>query len=94
MTLPADAPRLPPLRQVVSELRELNADFDGPGNVALWLITAMHDGPYWAVGGWESEPYPYGVQFGREEIPGDERAFDTLAVARRLLASARDGGAR
>lgn len=70
------------LCDVTREVRRLNAAFDGPGTVCLQLI----DGWYTEVGhvssGW--------TEIGSEDIPGDDRPCDAVAIARRLLAAFRD----
>lgn len=99
-------PPPPSLRALVGQLRELHAAWSHPdcggeyirlmceclGNVApyyRWIITPSPD-YYWVACLDTGAPYV----FGREFIPGDGAPFDAVAAARRLLAAARDGGAR
>lgn len=67
-------PKLPTVRALAAQLRDLNRHYDGPGPVQLERYERR----------WHLTP------LGREEIPGDNRPFDAVALARRLLADYRD----
>ena len=71
----------PKWRDLIAQLRGLNAAYDGPGTVAL----NVHGLP----GPWDD--MWDGYLYGREELPGDDRPFDAPAAARRLLAALRAG---
>lgn len=73
------------LREATRQVRELNEAYDGPGGVSL------HE----TIG---HQVYVSGYDFregedrehGYEEVPGDGRPCDAVAIARRLLAAFRD----
>lgn len=82
------APPLPGLQALVRDLRGLNEHCDGPWTVGL-CVDVVRWG--WA---WGLEQPDYAAErgpFGAEDIPGDDRDFDAVAAARRLLAACRDG---
>lgn len=76
-----------PLREVVNQVRACNDDFDGPGTICLQLIDGNEFAEVGHVGGGWTE-------LGREDLPGDGRPCDAVAIARRLLAAFRDEQAR
>lgn len=82
----------PGIRALTAELRYLNEHFDGPAPVALTLDAEAFPMRGWAL----LEPGTWGhQQYGCETVPGDDRPFDAVAAARRLLAALRDAqGAR
>jgi hypothetical protein len=69
------------LKRVAEMLRHANKHFDGPG------IALVVDQRGVITGDLEDshEPWQYS-----SEVPGDDRPFDALAEARRLLAAWRD----
>lgn len=75
--------KAPTLRSVTAEVRDLNAKFDGPGEVGI-----SSGGRVLYTDGLADMQ---GCLAGREELPGDGRPVDAVAVARRLLAAWRDG---
>lgn len=82
--------RKPTLRELIRMLRSLNAVIDGPYTVALTYDSERWDGTPYAGWGLEEPGYYCEAQYGREELPGDDQAFDAVAAARRLLAAWRD----
>lgn len=75
----------PSLREVTSLLRSANAAFDGPGFITLSI------GPRGGIGlvnHDERKRYAHTCALSEhsEEIPGDGRKFDPVAIARRLIA--------
>lgn len=78
--------RLPSLRYVTRLVRETNQHWDGGEFATLAYRDNRLD--CWSV-------LPVGATmpgrvFGREWLPGDNAPIDAVAVARRLLASAKD----
>jgi hypothetical protein len=77
----------PKWRDLIAELRRLNAVYDGPGPVSLDIHGLIVPGCANPAGCDGEHAY----QFGREEIPGDGRPFDAPGAARRLLAALKAG---
>ena len=71
------------LRETINQVRALNHDFDGPGTVCLVAIDGNEFAEVMHMGSGYAE-------YGAEEIPGDDKPFDAVRVARRLLAAWRD----
>lgn len=70
------------LTNLAQDLREMNRNYDGPGEVTLCVID---DGDFrWSA----VQVDTLGTHincYGCEEIPGDGAPFDAIATARRLL---------
>lgn len=81
--------RAPSPWALAGQVRDMNRDCDGPATVCLVIrekswppalaLLPVDPGEVWAG------------PFGSEEIPGDNRPLDAMAVARRLLAAHADG---
>ncbi len=78
--------RLPGLRAVTRQLREMHEAFAHPvsGGEFVGLCIGAN-GKFWL----EVPSYISGIRYGREYIPGDGKKFDAVGAARRLLAAAR-----
>lgn len=72
------------LRKLTAEVRACNNAYDGPGPIALDSTGAIV--PF--------EHGPADVVTHGEEIPGDGKPVDAVAIARRLLAAWRDAHTR
>lgn len=74
------------LRAVTAEVRELNRLYEGPGTVTL----VFNDDRDWKVIHYDDRiaiECEYKLVSERtEEIPGDDRKFNAVGVARRLIA--------
>lgn len=68
------------LRDTTCAVRVLNGSYDGPGTICLQAC----DRDEFATVGHVGSGWP---EFGQEEIPGDGKAIDSVAIARRLLAA-------
>jgi len=73
----------PILRELVRELKESNKHYDGPCNVSVCYKPATQ--AWYVVPAYSEENC-----FGNEEIPGDDKSFDAIRVARRLICAVRD----
>jgi hypothetical protein len=84
---PPKLPPLPDLPTLTRWLRLANRYQDGPGPV---LLCCIEDPNYQWIVAFES----FGCDGAEhtEEIPGDDKPFDAVAAARRLLAEARLAG--
>jgi hypothetical protein len=74
--------KAPTLRSVAADVRDLNAKFDGEGEVGI-----SNGGRVLYQDGLGDMT---GCLAGHEVLPGDGRPVDAVAVARRLLAAWRD----
>lgn len=88
-------PPLPSLHALAAELRRLNAALEDGGDMAMM---------YCEGAGWPDAHWTVGFDYGPDDrwpgarhfelVPGPDSSFDATAVARRLLAAARDAGYR
>lgn len=89
-------PPLPSLRALTAELRALHEAWSHPEVGGEYVCLVRRYDPAQLGHRWLA-CIPLDVDrpcYGREYIPGDGAPFDATAAARRLLAAARDGGAR
>ncbi len=79
----------PTVRALTRQLRELHQR--APLRVAvIWFQESLAE----AYAGLQLDDLEGDVCYGREQLPADGAKFDAVAAARRLLAAARDGGAK
>lgn len=77
---------VPKLGALCRMIRQVNSASDGPWTFGLAPPSDM-------VSDWTLAEPGDGTVYGREELPGDDRAFDVVGAARRLLAALRDAEA-
>ena len=92
---PRWAPPLPSLRRLTASLRDLNEAWEHPEAGPEFAMLVLYDAENPRAARWRVSPdhhdWPH---FGREYVPADVARFDAVGAARRLLAAARDAGAR
>jgi hypothetical protein len=74
------------LREVTRRVREMNQNFDGPCPVFLCIEPTE-----WAVRPYGYQPCLPATASRLEELPGDDRKIDAVAIARRLIATLGEG---
>jgi hypothetical protein len=87
---PPKLPPLPDLATLARLLRLSNRYCDGPATFALYCHMAGSPEVEWVIGVPCDWPHADHV----EGLPGDDKPFDAVAAARRLLAEARLAGFR
>lgn len=80
---------LPTLEELTAQLRLLPRG-DAPKQLALWFAPGLPAG----YAGYCEPPTAGSRCFGAEPLPPAGEPWDSRAAARRLLAAARDGGAK